>query len=394
MPGRIAFVPPRFGAGVVGGSESLSREIAIGLAARGWDVEVLTTCAVDHYTWANELPPGDTTENGVVVRRFETAHHLSRVTTEVQRAIEAGTPIDLDKQLNWLSGRFSVPDLFQHLLMDGQSYDAVVFSPYLFWTTTVCMPVVGDRAVVIPCLHDENYARLDVIRPVLSDPKAVWFLSEPEHEVAHRLGPVAEHHVVTGAGITPPTSYDPEGFRKRHGIERPFALYAGRREADKGWDWLQTTFADALAHGAPDMDLVTIGVGKVDIPARLRDRVIDLGFLEDEERDNALAAAEVYLQPSRMESFSRSVMEAWLAGTPVLAVEGGEVVSWHCRRSGGGLTFADARDLASALNEVFGTPGRAEDMARKGRDYVIREYSWPAVLDRMETDLEVLCRPA
>lgn len=366
----------------------------MGLSSRGWDVEVLTTCAVDHYTWANELPPGVSTEDGVLVRRFEASHHVSRVTTEVQRAIEAGTPIALDKQLNWLSGRFSVPDLFEHLLVRGTDYDAVIFSPYLFWTTTVCMPVVRDRAVVIPCLHDEGYARLDVIRPVLADPKAVWFLSEPEHEVAHRLGPVAEHHVVTGAGINPPEGYDPAGFRKRHGIERPFALYAGRRETDKGWDWLQDTFADALALGAPDVDLVTIGVGKVTVPPRLRGRVVDLGFLEDDERDNALAAAEVYLQPSRMESFSRSVMEAWLAGTPVLAVEGGEVVAWHCRRSGGGLTFSGPQDLASGLRELCASPGRADAMAARGRDYVLREYSWPVVLDRMEADLGSLCAQA
>lgn len=392
MPGRVAFVPPRFGAGVVGGSESLSREIAIGLAGRGWDVEVLTTCAIDHYSWANELPPGYTTEDGLPVRRFETAHHLSPVTIEVQLAIESGSPTSLDKQLNWLSGRFSVPDLFQHLLTSGDSYDAVVFSPYLFWTTTVCMPVVRDRAIVIPCLHDEGYARLEVIRPVLSDPKAVWFLSEPEHQIAHRLGPVANHHVVTGAGINPPASYDPEGFCDRYGIDRPFALYAGRREADKGWNWLQDTFADALDLGAPDLGLVTIGVGKVAVPARLRGRVIDLGFVEDDERNNALAAAEVYLQPSRMESFSRSVMEAWLAGTPVLAVEGGEVVAWHCKRSGGGLTFSDGKDLAVALREIRDSPSRAEAMASDGRRYVLTEYSWPAVLDRMEADLDMLCR--
>ncbi|HEX6394479.1 MAG TPA: glycosyltransferase family 4 protein [Acidimicrobiales bacterium] len=388
MPGRIAFVPPRYGAGVVGGSESLSREIAIGLAARGWDVEILTTCAVDHYTWANELPPGVTREDGLVVRRFEMVHHWSRITTEVQLAIEAKKPSTLENQLNWLSGRFAVPDLFLHLLVHGAEYDHVVFSPYLFWTTTVCMPLVVERAVVIPCLHDEEYARLDVVRPVLRDPQKVWFLSEPEHEVAHRLGPVAEHHVVTGAGIDPPSSYDPDGFRKKFGISRPFALYAGRREADKGWDWLLSTFADASRTGGLDLDLVTMGVGKVVVPPELSGRVVDLGFLSDQDRNDALSAAAVYLQPSKMESFSRSVMEAWLAGTPVLATADGEVVAWHCKRSGGGLTFHDAQGLASGLKTICGSTNTAETMASKGRDYVLREYSWSVVLDRMEAELE------
>jgi glycosyltransferase involved in cell wall biosynthesis len=88
-----------------------------------------------------------------------------------------------------------------------------------------------------------------------------------------------------------------------------------------------------------------------------------------------------------MESFSRSVMEAWLAGTPVLATAEGEVVAWHCERSGGGLTFNNGHDLAAELRKVCSTPDEAAAMASKGREYVLREYSWPVVLDRIEAEL-------
>ena len=57
-PRRLAFVPPRYGPDVVGGAEPVLRQIADGLADRGWTVDVLTTCARDHYTWANEYPAG------------------------------------------------------------------------------------------------------------------------------------------------------------------------------------------------------------------------------------------------------------------------------------------------------------------------------------------------
>ena len=59
-PRRLAFVPPRYGPDVVGGAELVLRQIASGLADRGWTVDVLTTCARDHYTWANEYPAGVT----------------------------------------------------------------------------------------------------------------------------------------------------------------------------------------------------------------------------------------------------------------------------------------------------------------------------------------------
>ncbi len=386
----IAFVTPRFGPRVVGGSEAVSREIALGLAARGWDVEIVTTCATNHYSWANEVPEGATEEDGVVVHRFETIYELTRAGRRAQDNIYAGKPTSVDEQVSWLNFPFRVPNLFHHLLRHAGRYDVVLFSPYLFWTTTICLPLVAEKAVVIPCLHDEPYARLDVMRPVLARPAAVWFLSEPEHRLAHRLGPVAPHHLVTGAGVNVPPSYDADGFRRRHRLERPFILFAGRRELDKGWPWLLKAFAQAIATDDAGFDLVTIGVGEVKAPTELGGRVVDLGFLDAVERDNAFAAATAYVQPSRMESFSRTIMEAWLAGTAVLAAEGSDVVAWHNEQSDGGMTFRDGATLASCLRDLRRQPDAAAAMAERGRRYVIDNFTWPVVLDRMESDLKTL----
>lgn len=387
MPGRVAFVPLRYGPQIVGGSEALTREIAMGLSGRGWNVEVLTTRVVNHLTWENELPEGESPEDGLTVRRFSTVHHWSKPGLRAQRLIQDGTMPAVDDQWTWVSWRITVPDLFHHLLRYGPTYDAVVFSPYMFWNATACLSAVAPNAVSMPCLHDESYARMEVMRPVLAAPRSVWFLSEPEHQLAHRLGPVAERHTVTGAGVHAPERYDPEGFRARHRIANPFLLYAGRREKDKGWGWLLDAFLTATRAGMDGVDLVTFGHGEVDPPPEIAHRVIDLGFVSEEDRNDAFAAAFAYVQPSRMESFSRTIMESWLAGTPVLAIEGSEVVGWHCRRSGGGMVFGDGEDLARRVAELRADPSRAEEMAGRGRQYVLHEYSWPAVLDRIEADL-------
>jgi glycosyltransferase involved in cell wall biosynthesis len=390
MAETIAFVPPRFGPQVMGGSEAATRQVAIGLARRGWDVEVLTTCATDHYTWANDLPEGTTAEDGVTVRRFANLHRSSATGRRAQEKIQAEILPTLDEQVAWLSWRFTVPSLYEHLLRHGSDYKAVVFSPYLFWTTTVCQATVSDRAIAMPCLHDEFYARLDVVRPVLADAARVWFLSEPEHSLAHRLGPLAPDHTVTGMGVWVPEGYDGGRFRRRHAITRPFILFAGRREPEKGWDWLVEQFTDATENHGLDVDLVSMGAGEIDPPPGIADRVIDLGVVSDRDRDDAMAAALAYVQPSKMESFSFSIMEAWLAGTPVLAIDGGEVVGWHVRRSGGGRTFADGAELAACLHELSEDPATRAEMAQRGRAYVLDNYTWPTVIDRMETDLRTL----
>lgn len=384
MTRRVAFVTPRYGADIVGGAEALMREIALGLVERGWEVQVLTTCAVNPYTWANELPESTKTEDGIVVRRFQNVLAASASKEHaVHGRIYYGERPSLDDQFTWLNALFRNPGLFETIFREKDEFDAFIFAPYLFWHTTVCMPVVADRAVVVPCLHDEVYARMDVMRHVLSLPAAVWFLSGPEHELAHRLGPVTPQHTVVGAGMDVPDEYAPQDFRKEYGIEEPFILYLGRREADKGWNWLMDQFSRAKT----SVKLVTAGSADAAVPHRLRGRVIDVGVLSVDQRNNALAAALAYVQPSLMESYSRTVMEAWLAQTPVLGRRGSAVVEWHCTRSGGGKVFSAAKDLAQHIEKLRSDPDMTAEMGRVGREYVLENYQWEHVLDLIEADL-------
>lgn len=388
---RIAFVTPRYGAEIVGGSEAVMREAAHGLAGRGHEVEIITTCVRNHYTWANEYPAGTFETDGVTVRRFpavRSSHPVVRA--RLDQRLRLGLGLTVEEQTVWLNGHARVPELFHHLLAHGDGYRAVVFSPYLFWATAVAVPIMAGRAVVVPCLHDEAPAYLDVFRPALSGPAQVWFLSEPEHALAHRLGPVAPAHHVVGSGVPIPDRYDPDGFRARHGLTRPFVLYAGRREALKGWDDLLRGYAAAVGDLGIDLDLVTAGVGTVHPPKEIAHRVIDLGFLPEGEVGDAFAAAVAYVQPSPNESFSRTVMEAWLAGTPVIAAAAGAVVRWHCERSGAGVVYHDDAELAQCLALADDAPDRLRALAARGRDYVLEHYTWPSVLDRMEEALEAL----
>ena len=54
---KIAVVAQRYGADINGGAELHARYVAEHLA-RHAEVEVLTTCAQDYVTWANEFPAG------------------------------------------------------------------------------------------------------------------------------------------------------------------------------------------------------------------------------------------------------------------------------------------------------------------------------------------------
>lgn len=386
---HLAFVAPRYGPGVVGGSEAVMAEAARGLAARGHEVELLTTCAKSHFSWSNEFPSGASVDRGVTVRRFVTVAARSRLAAaQLEGRVQRGERLDPADEVAWVNGRFRVPDLYLHLLGHSREFDAIVCSPYLFWSTIYGAQVAPERTIVMPCLHDEPYAWLGIVRSTLSSVAGAWFLSEPEHQLGHRVAPsLAPHHRVVGAAVDRPASYDPAGFRQRHRLARPFVLYAGRREEGKGWRRLLAAFGAAIVTHELPFDLVTFGVGTPDVPEGLRDHVVDLGYLDAWELPDAFAAAEALLQPSVNESFSRTVMEAWLAGTPVIANAASEVVAWHCERSGGGLTYADELELGECLAFVAEAPKAAAALAGNGREYVLANYTWEIVLDAMERSL-------
>ena len=391
---RIAFVTPRYGRGVVGGSESVMAEAAREFAGRGYQVEILTTCARSHFSWANEFDPGVSEEHGVVIRRFPTVTSSGGWTRfGLDQRVQRGERLDSREEVAWTNDRFRVPELYLHLFEHARGYDAIVLSPYLFWSTIYGAEVAPERSVVMPCLHDEPYARLGIVRSTLSSVAGIWFLSEPEHLLGHRLAPsLPPRHSVVGAAVEIPTTYDPAGFRERHGLARPFVLFAGRRELGKGWDQLLRAFATAIATADVPFDLVTTGVGTPEIPEEITDRVVDLGYLDADEMPSAFAAAEALVQPSANESFSRTVMEAWLAGTPVIATAAGEVVTWHCERSGGGLTYVDELEFAQSLRFIAEAPKAAATLAERGREYVLANYTWDKVIDAMEQSLVGLAR--
>jgi glycosyltransferase involved in cell wall biosynthesis len=387
--GRLGLVPPRYGDDVIGGAEAVIRELAHGLAGRGWEVEVLTTCARDHFTWANELPAGVHRDGPVTVRRFPAEITTARAErAAIGAAIHRGDPVDIVLQQRWMNDDVRAPGLYHHLLDHSAEYRALVFAPYLFWPTFACGQIAPERTILMPCLHDEPEAGLEIFQPLFEGAAGLWFLSEPEQAFARGLFHLPANQEVVGAGVRVPERYDPEGFRRRHGIEGRFVLYAGRREGAKRWPWLLDAFARAHAREPLPFSLVTIGAGEVDPPAEIADRVIDLGLVPEADRDDAVAAADAYIQPSPYESFSRTIMESWLAGTPVIANAASAVVAWHCERSGAGLVFDDAAELDQCLRFVAERPADAVALGARGRGYVLEHYGPDAVLDRVEATLD------
>ncbi|MFN2452478.1 MAG: glycosyltransferase family 4 protein [Candidatus Dormibacteria bacterium] len=390
---RVALVVPRYGATILGGAETQCRQYAERLAAAGNDVQVLTTCAGDHRTWANDLPPGTTTLNGVRVRRFP----VSRVPDPAARArLEerlAGTGgLSRDEQDEWLGNSGYSEPLLEGIRATSSGVDALYFIPYLFPSTVYGARICPEKSVINSCLHDEPYARFETIQDSLRGAAGLIFNTAAEGRLGARLLGTERPHRVVGLGFDPERPRHPEEFARRHRMSADSIIYAGRRESGKNWPLLvewTTVYNQALSARGP-VRLAAMGGGREPLPPRGEAVVHDLGFVADADKLDALAASLALVQLSRNESFSFVVIEAWLAGVPVIVHADCPVTREHCERSGGGLWVRSAEEFAEALDRLRADPDLRRRMAMAGREYVLANYRWTSVVERLEGALREL----
>ena len=384
---RACFVTPWYGKQIPGGAEAEARHTALHLAAAGVEVTVLTTSLGGlGAEWEHEqFPHGETRdEEGVRVLRFPTARRDHDRFNRLNARVMAGSALSAEEEHDFFVNLVHSPALLEHLAAHPEE-GPFFFIPYLF-TTSVLGPLIHPaRSVIIPCLHDEGYARMSAVRRAFESARAVAFHVPAERDLAASLYDLSRGDpLVVGEGIDSDWSADAGRFRRKYGLEGPFILYAGRKDAGKNTPLLLHYFLRYLVDrgGAGGLKLVLIGSRPAEIPPGDRAAAIDLGFVELQDKYDAYAAADVFVQPSLMESFSIVIMEAWLAGTPVLVHSGCAVTRGHVEAAGGGLHFADYPHFAECLDRLLARPELRKSMAAAGRAYVLNHYAWPRVTER------------
>jgi glycosyltransferase involved in cell wall biosynthesis len=374
---RLAYIVPRYGPEVLGGAETLAREVIKQLARRGHYLEVWTTCAQNG--WANEYPTGIEQIEGITVHRF---------------SVQPGRPYDLlvglltrERQYEWVNHQAHSHQLYRHIEDNGAKFDFLIFIPYLVGMTLCGAKIQPHKSLIWPCLHDELFAYLAPLRALLLDAAGIVFNTASEHELmVKKLRLEHPRTVVAGMGLDV-VAGDKAAFRQEYpDIGEPFFIYAGRLEAGKNVDLLFRYFRQYQSQHRYKLDLVLLGDGPLN-NGRKYPGIIPLGFVDEATKRNAMAAATFLCQPSLSESFSIVLMESWAQGRPVLVHEHCPVTLDHVRQAQGGLYFADYDDFAGALEYLLMHPIQANTMGANGQAYVQQNYNWPVIMDRLEQAL-------
>lgn len=381
---RIAFVCPRFSEkGTVGGAETLLKALAEQAADAGREVDFLTTCAESHFTWENVLPPGSRRIGKLNVHFFPVDARDTGTFFRVQTAISnRGNFTEHDEEL-WIRNSVNSEALYQHLRENGNRYDRIVTGPYLFGVTYFASLIHPAKTLMVPCLHDEPFAYLGIMRKLFQSVAGCMFNAEPERDLARRLFDIDPARcTVVGLGMEP-FDADPSAFAKRHKLTAPYVIFSGRREAGKGTPLLCDYMAAFRERTGRDVRLVFTGSGPIEAPASLEKAILDLGFVSEQEKREAMAGAVAFIHPSILESLGIVLLESWLARTPALVHAKSEVLRWQCARSGGGLWFRSYPEFEEELLLLLDHADVRTRLGAAGAAYVRSEYAWQAVRKRM-----------
>ena len=183
---------------------------------------------------------------------------------------------------------------------------------------------------------------------------------------------------VVGVGSAIPANPQGGRFRRKQNIRRPFAIYIGRIDANKGCSEMFAHFQRYAALHPRGLDLVLVGHPVIPIPKH--PRIHHLGFLSDQDKFDALAAADALIMPSFFESLSMVALEAWALGKPVLVNGRCDVLKGQTIRSRGGLYYENEEEFAEGLYMLEGAGPVGAALGRNGREYFRRNYEWPVVI--------------
>lgn len=379
---KVAIVVQRCHESVVGGSESLAWHYAT-LLRDVYDVDVLTTTALETGEWANTLPAGLERKDGVNLRRFRVTVGRTAYWGQLHSRLARGfDPFTLGRHRNtekelllkWTlpmqeefirtQGPYSVP-LMSFIKENWPSYQAILFVTYLYPTTYFGLQQLpAGNALFAPTLHDEQPAYLSAYKHAAQSARELVWLTAAEQRVGARLWGDLPGRVVGMAIDTKLREPEPSPI--------PYLLYCGRVDPNKGCAQLFEFYFKYKRATRSKLRLVMTGTEDTQIPKH--PDIEFRGFVSPEEKFRLMAGASVYMVPSANESFSIVTLEAMAQRTPVLASSGSEVLIDHVNQSGAGRLYCDYESFASNLTALVSRNGKRAEMGDLGREYVLRAY--------------------
>ncbi len=387
MKKKIAIINQRYGLEVNGGSELYSRQIAEKLIAK-YDVEVLTSCAVEYVKWSNYYKEGVEQINGVTVRRFKTLHEREpKVFSALDSMMLSNPHIEEEISEQWIEhmGPYC-PELVEYVDKHQDEYEAIIVVTYLYYTAVKSIVRIKNKAIFIPTAHQEPFIHFDMYKKVFGAADAYVFLTDEEKDLVHSIFHNEDvPYEVMGVGVEVPEVVDSERFKKKYNLDN-YLIYVGRIDEGKDCPRLFKYFLEYKRRVKSDLKLVLMGKAVCDIPKS--PDIISLGFVSEEDKFDGIKGAKALILPSKFESLSISVLEAMTLSVPVIVNGICDVLKGHCVKSNGGLYYKNYFEFEGCINYMMEHPEEYAIMCKNARKYVEDYFQWDDIMKKFDSIIE------
>ncbi|SRR6266496_1929650 len=168
--------------------------------------------------------------------------------------------------------------------------------------------------------------------------------------------------------------------RNELGVDgHPIVITVGRLERAKGYGDMIEAFK-LLQQKQSNSVLLMVGSGSLRDSIRSQIESLDLKqsvILAGERQDisQLLASSDVFASSSHREGLPLSVLEAMMAGLPIVATSVGDIPNVVTKETGVVVPPHQPEMLAEALNDLLKNPGKRRAMGKAAKDRAMQEYS-------------------
>jgi glycosyltransferase involved in cell wall biosynthesis len=189
--------------------------------------------------------------------------------------------------------------------------------------------------------------------------------------------------VPNGIDLSEMAGGDGERFRRRFGIDGPLVLHLAHKSVLKGSRDTVEAMKLLWRRGSPAR-LVLAGSTEEGFGSYLRavdpvyrERIIDLESPDEQLKKDALAAQDIFVLPSRADSFGYVFLESWYYGKPVIgAMAGGIPAVIEDGEDGLLVPCGHYRVLAEYLDRLLGDGDLRRRLGEAGRGKLRRRFDW------------------
>jgi len=383
MRKKICIVIHRYGTKIFSDIENYCRLYAEKLS-KLYDIEVLTTCAIDNQTWDNHYTQGESEINGVRVRRFWVDFQRNKKNfTELTSRILSNSTHTIEESHSWVLAQGPVSSqLIDYIKDNRDSFDLFIFMTYSYYHTVLGLPIVKDKAILVPFAHKEPTIHLKSYEKIFTSSKGIIFNSEEEMVLIQNLFKTKDiPSILTGLGVDVPTKKEVDGKEKKYKLNFPFVLYLGEVAEAKGCDKLIEYFRQYKRQNRNNLKLVMVGKELSKTP---KDKnIIFIPFLHDEEKYAVMHKSSFLAIPSPCECLSIPLLEAFALGKPVLVSGHNDSLKSHCIKSDGGLFFYSEVDFLECLDLLYNNTDLCDALGKNGEKYILENFQWNSILSKL-----------